>query len=102
MSEDYTNETDRVFRDAKLFSKQFAGFMQAAKLWEEIGSFHEARTKVEALKKEIEDLIVRRDGIIAEHKRKADEEIAEVRKNAEAYVKDILSRVDALKLEGNR
>jgi hypothetical protein len=98
--EDHKNETDRVFKDAKRFSQMFKGFLQAAELWNEIGSFHEAKARVDALKAEIADLTMNRDAIIAEHKRAADEELADVRRNAEDRAKALLSKVDALGMEG--
>jgi chromosome segregation ATPase len=81
--------TDRIFEDAKKFSNQFAGFLQAAQQWGDIQSLEQAHKETEvrlqAKRKEESDLDASKE---FRHKTMVDAvnaEVAERRADADAH-----------------
>jgi uncharacterized coiled-coil DUF342 family protein len=95
---------DRVLQDARRFSQQFAGFIQAAEQWKDIVSFKqaadEARARVDVLREEIVVLTEQRDTLKAELKAEVEKEMADAKKIAEEYAHHLIKKVNALQSFG--
>jgi chromosome segregation ATPase len=81
--------TDRIFEDAKKFSNQFAGFLQAAQQWGDVQSLVQAHKEAEARlatkRKEESDLDATMEARHQAMVNAVDAELAQRRADADAY-----------------